>query len=380
MFFGLALLPESFRDLLEFAAIVMVFLLLLIYRIYYSETPYKQYFKTEVYLFLLSVFFSMFIAYYYHGQDFKTTLVVQRFMYFYTFYFLLHEIGMKFEVLEKIIIVLAGAYLLFFMVQYVIFPTILFDVRIDVDRGTLRIFLPGSAFLMYAYFKFLQLFLSKQKLKYAIYVFVIFIVGVVLPGTRQILASITFLTMIFILFNKQVRSRFFIIILSVIAGISIFFILYDMFMELILLTQMETSSSDETNVRVLAMIFFLNEFMPADIAYIFGNGQDSLNSGFGKQVHFYKLFYGFFQSDIGIIGDYTKFGVLFVIAQVSIFLKVFFWKLHPDLDFLKYLFFSFFLTWFSGRNMFGNSSGIVFMMLILYMVDYYKTKCDTKVH
>lgn len=144
-----------------------------------------------------------------------------------------------------------------------------------------------------------------------------------------------------------------------------------MFMEILEATQYELSR-DEPNVRLLAINYFMNDFMPADIAYIFGNGQDSINSPFGKHVNMLKRVFGFYQSDIGIIGDYSKFGLLFVIAQLSIYGRIVFGKLHPNLEFLRYMFIGLTITLFTGRNYLGNPGGIVFICAVCYLIDYYK--------
>ena len=372
-FYRVAFLTESLTDLIEVAVLGLVFFLITVNVLFNPVSTVKKHFKTEVYLFLIAVFFSMFIAFAYHNQDFKTTAIAQRSMYFYAFYFLLHYFELNAKNLEKIMIFMGFLWIIFFVMQFIAYPIKLFDVRIGVERGTLRIFLAGLGFMFFAYYKYLQLYLTKQKIKYGVFVLLFFVVGAILQGTRQLLATMTLLTMAFIFFNKGVKSRIFIITLSSIAGVAIFFILYDMFMELLVLTQRELTA-DRTNIRVLAMNYFLNDFMPSTSAYIFGNGQDSMNSTYGQKMHFLRNTLGFYQSDIGIIGDYTRYGVLFVIAQLSISVKIIFGKLHPDIEYLRYLFIGLALTMFSGRNLFGSSSGIVFIVLIIYIIEYYRTK------
>jgi hypothetical protein len=370
-FYRIVFIPEGLLDLIEISTSALIVGLVILNRVYNPPGVLKKHFNTEIILILLSVLFSMFVAKHFHGQDFKTTFIAQRFMYFYAFYYLLHDLNMKPEELIRMMLAMGIIYVIFFMAQYFAYPERLFDVRIGEERGTLRIFLNGLGFMFFAYYFYLQRYLIAQKFKYGIAVIVFFLVGGLLQGTRQLLASMTLLTMAFIFFNRQVRSRIVVIFISVLAGISIFLILQDMIMELIELTQKE-ANEEKTNIRVLAMTYFLNDFMPSAWAYIFGNGVDSMNSLYGQKIHFLKIFKGFYQSDIGIIGDYTKFGVLFVIAQFSVFLRIIFGKLHPDLAFLRYLFIGLLITLFSGRNLMGTAGGSVFIVMILYIFDYYK--------
>jgi hypothetical protein len=357
--------------MIEFATVALIIGLVLINRIYTPPGRLKMHFQTEILMLMLSVVFSMFIAKHYNGQDFKTTMIAQRFMYFLAFYYLLHDFNLKASDLMKLMLTMSIMYVLFFAAQYIAHPDLLFDIRIGEERGTLRIFLPGLGFMFFGYYRYLQRFLISQKIKYGLLVLAFFLVGAVLQGTRQVLASMTLLTMAFIFFNRQVKSRIIVIMIFAVAAVSIFFILQDMLMELFLLTQKE-ATEDKTNIRVLAMNYFLNDFMPSFWAYIFGNGVDSMNSAFGQRVHFLKIFMGYYQSDVGIIGDYSKFGILFVVAQLSIFLRIIFGKLHPDLSFLRYLFIGLFITLFSGRNLLGTGGGIVFITMILYIIDYYQ--------
>jgi len=378
-FFLFRYIPESTRDMLELVSLFLILLFVVANLLFSSSTTTKKHFSREVHLFLLAVFFSMFVADYYHNQNIGITLLAQRFMYFYFFYFLLHTFKLHARDIEKIMVTMGVLYVVFFVIQYAIHPAILFEARIDVDRGTLRIFLPALGFMFFTYYKFLQEYLTTQKLMYGALVFVFFLVGGVLQGTRQTMATMTLLTLGFIFFNKQVKSRLLNITLAVFAGFAIFILFHDMFLEILAATQQETTTS-QPNVRVRAVRFFLSDFMPADIAYILGNGQDSMNSTYGQRIHIYRFARGFFQSDIGIIGDYTKFGILFVIAQLSVMIRLIFGKLPSQTSFMRYLFISIALVMFSGRNLFGTSDGIVFVTMILYLVDFYKNQQSNTPH
>ncbi len=371
--YTIAFIPENVRDLTQFATVGLIIFILAFNLFFKSNEKVKQHFKVEIYMFLLATFFSMFIASAYHNQDFSITLIVQRFMYFYFFYFLLHTLKIDVKTVENLLVPFGVVYAVFYIAQYFAYPTLLFDSRVDADRGTIRIFIPGASFIALAYYKSLQDLLKTHRMKYGLYCFLFFIVIAILTGTRQSLASTLLFTTVFIFFSKQVKSRIFIILMAAVAGLAIFIIFYDIFMEMVELTEHEATKKN-TNIRLIAMRFFTSEFMPADIAYIFGNGQDSLNSSFGVYVNFLKRAFGLYQSDVGLIGDYSKFGVLFVIAQLSIILRLIFGKLPSNLEYIKYFMLAVSLTMFSGSNGFGRADGIVFYTMILYIIDVYKHK------
>jgi hypothetical protein len=200
---------------------------------------------------------------------------------------------------------------------------------------------------------------------------IIFSVHGILQGTRQSLASIILLTAAYIFFSKQVKSKAFIIFLASLAGIGIFLLFQDILINLITVTQNQVGS-DKENIRITSLRFFVLEFQPSILTRIFGNGADSMNSPYGMLMAFYRSL-GLYRSDIGLFGDYTNFGILFVIAQLSIMFRIIFGKLPDELSYFRYYFISRFLVSFTGSNMFSKAEGMVFIGLLLYMIDVYKS-------
>lgn len=226
--------------------------------------------------------------------------------------------------------------------------------------------------MVLAYYKALQTLMKDHKFRYGFLCLAIFAVTGILQGTRQSLASIILLTLAYILFSKQVKSRAVMILMTMLAGLSVFIIFQDIFMNLIALSQRHLDAEEE-NIRITAIKFFTGPFMPHKLAYIFGNGMDSMNNPYGMKVAAYRAM-GLFQSDIGMIGDYSRFGILFVIAQMSITIRIIFGKLPKELGYFRYFMISRFLVSFTGSNMFGRPAEIVFLCFMLYMIDYYKHK------
>ncbi len=373
--YSIIFIPASLRDMIEMIGLLLIIFLNALYLIYDNSPRMRQYFRGEVILILLSVLFSMFITYAYHKQSFATTLIVQRFMYFYFFYFMLHNLKISAIELERIIVWLGIIYAILYILQYVAYPRLLFDSRIDQERGTVRIFFPGAAYMFIAYFIVLQQYFTFNRFRYLLLLLLFFAVGGILQGTRQSLATLVLLTGANIIFSKRVKSKFGIIAISLIGVGALFLVFQDIFLQMFNVSKQQSQNASQ-NIRLLAATFFLTDFMPAKIAYIFGNGQDSLNAAFGVQVNYYKTFYGFYQSDIGIIGDYSKFGVLFVIGQLSIMFRIIFGKIHKNLAYLKYFMVSVVITMFVGGSMFSASTGIPAVIIMIYLVDYYRNYPD----
>jgi hypothetical protein len=368
--YTLIFIPERIRDLVQMAGLGIIFLFLIVNTLFGTTESIRQNFRVEVYLFLIATFLSMFIANAYHDQNFSTTLIAQRFMYFYFFYFFLHYMKADVSDIERLVIPLAWAYVIIYLIQYVLYPTIILDTRVVMTRGTVRIFMPGGGFMFLAYFRSLQSLMQTHDIKHGINCMVFFLIPGILQGTRQSLASFALVTAAYVFFSKQEKSKFFIIAMLSLAAVAIFVIFHEIFIELIALSQ-EQAADEKTNIRVVSMKYFLGDFMPHTLAYIFGNGQDSMNAVYGRKISALRNF-GLHQSDIGLLGDYSKFGILFAIAQLSITLRMIFGKLPKKIAYFRYFFISRLLVMFSGGNMFGSANAIVFIVMVLYMYDCYR--------
>jgi|WetSurSiteA1Bulk_404760.scaffolds.fasta_scaffold00747_5 hypothetical protein len=364
--YTLIIFPDRFINVLRLAVPVAMFFLFLVYRVYDNSYRFKPKFRIEVGLILFSVVLSMFGAYYFHKQDFAVTAVAQRFIYFIMFYPLLHVLKPKPEFLIKLIIILGIFYAVLYIIQILIYPTELVSAKIFVDRETLRISLPGSGFLMLAYLIGLSRLIKTNNLKYLLLCLLSLIV-LALLGTRQVIAPAALVTILSVLFSKRVKSRPLIIVLIAIATIPVYFIFLDIFNAMFEVSKMQATNY-QGDIRVKAATFFLLDFFPNTMSYIIGNGVPSALSPYGIRMNAYAKFLGYYQSDIGIIGDYTKFGILIVIAQISMYARVMSKRLPLELDFIKNNFLIALLTIFFGSS-FGYADYIVIICISLYLID-----------
>jgi len=366
-FFNFSFLGNDILKLIELGGIGLIFLIIVLQGIYSQGEGFKITFRWEVTFIIVSVFVSMFMAYSAHNQGLPTTLIAQRFMYFYFFYFALHLIKIPDYDLEKIMVYLAIIYVIFYMIQYAAYPRLIFNVRVLEERGTVRIFQVGLSYLILAYFYILNKSFNEfsiGKLALLLFFFSVFI----LMGTRQLLFSIFLLTMLNILLSKKVKSKILVVMIAGLAAVPIFLIFQDIFLNIINLSK-EQSIGFEENIRILAGTFFLTEFFPNPVAYLTGNGADSSNSGYGVMIQMYKDVFGFYQSDVGIIGDFSRFGSIFLISVISILIRILGGKLSEELNYIKYFYVFVILTSFTGSGSFGDANSIVAVCITLYMID-----------
>lgn len=369
-FFKFLFLGKEIVKLVELAGIALILITIVLQGIYGKDEGFKLSFKWEVLFIMVSVFLSMFMAYSAHNQGIPTTLVAQRFMYFYFFYFALHFIKIPEYELEKIIVYLAIIYVVFYMIQYVSYPSLIFDVRVIEERGTVRIFQVGLSYLILAYFYILNKSFSEATVG-RILLLLFFFSVIILMGTRQLLFSMFLLSMLNILFSKKVKSKIMVVFIAGLAIIPVVLMFQDIFLNIINLSK-EQSVGFEENIRILSGTFFLTEFFPNPVAYLTGNGADSSNSGYGVMIQMYKDVFGFYQSDVGIIGDFSRFGVIFLISVISILRRILFGKLGEELNYIKYFYLFIILTSLTGSGHFGDANSIVTLCMTFYIIDVYK--------
>ncbi len=365
-FFRLVFIPRQLILLSQFGITVLMFVVIVIQEVYGKSEMIKQNFKYPILLIFAGVFLSMLIAQAYHNQNYLLTVWAQRFMYYYLFYFFLHILKPEIKDLEKIILFLGIGYAIAYLIQYAVYPTAIFDVRQEADRGTIRIFIPGSSFMGLSLYMGLQRFYTQNKLRY-IFMVIMFLSIYILTGTRYALSVTVLVVIISLLFSKVIRSRYLIYFLFLISLIPIYFIFQDIFIGLLEVSEKQ-SENIESDIRIRAATFFLTDFFPNTLAYFFGNGQDHMGSIYGMRVNAYKIYHGFFQSDVGFIGDFSKFGIFFGIGALWLLFKA--WKapVSQEYYYVKFRILSYILV-LPVAGFFSSSSAIVVLCVIMYIID-----------
>ncbi|MCK5136589.1 MAG: hypothetical protein KAR19_12425 [Bacteroidales bacterium] len=368
-FFRLAFLPDIVIKAIEMVGVAIILFFLVIYFVYGDSRLGKMRFALPIALILISVLISMFGSYSFQNQSFAATAIGQRVIYFYLIYFLLHYLRIPIDFIKKTIVVFAIAYIVLYLAQYTLYPTELTKSKMFMDRGTLRIFMPGAGYLVIAYFIWLYLIFKSFRIRYLVFLLVSLAVFVLL-GTRQVIASIVLLSILFLLQSKVVKSKLLFFSLIGLTIIPVYFLFEDILFAMFEVT-VSQSQSIESNIRFRAAKFFLTDFFPNKIAYFTGNGAIG-SSLYGVRIANYAERYGFYQADLGLIGEYTKYGVLFVVGVIIIFYRSLSPKLSENLMFIKYNFLGLILTLVTGGGAFGSSStNILINCMLLYLIDLY---------
>jgi hypothetical protein len=366
-FYQLTFIPEGIIKVSELVSIGIIAALILINLVYGRTRSVKMRFALPILLIFISVIISMFGAYLFQNQSFANTAYGQKAIYFYLIYFLLHLMKMEDDFVIKTILSLGLVYIALYLLQYFIYPVEITRTKMFMDRGTVRIFLAGAGYLVVAYFIWLYLAVKEYKLKYVF--FLLLALGIfVLLGTRQILATVFLLTLLFLFQSRLIKSKVLIFTLFALALIPVFFIFKDIFMAMYADT-LEQSQNIQTDNRFEAAVFFLTKFFPSDLAYLTGNGS-AYNSLYKLRLLRYSEQYGYYLSDIGLIGEYVKYGMIFVFAIFMMLYRVLRAKLTEKFMFIKYNFLSLLLALLTAGAALGSDGmSIVVNSMLLYLVD-----------
>ena len=367
--FHFYLIQEDKLKLVQLGSLGIMAVFIPIEYIYNRENRISPTFSIPIIFILISVFLSMLMAFQAHAQPIKITLIAQRTMYFYLFYYFLHALRIKPKDLLLIVVIFGVLIMILYVVQYVAYPFEIFKIRITEERGSLRIFFPGQSFVFLTFFYSMIRFFDEYKSSWLILTFLAFTMMVFL-ATRLVLANAAFCTAVFFLTSNKVKSKLAVIPVLIVVMLVVFFVFEDRFLQLLQLSEQQGQNWTE-DARVKAVVFFMTEFFPNALTYILGNGMDSLNAAYGVEVDNIRLIYGYYQSDIGIIGDYTKYGIIFVFAAWSIYYRAMRTKYSDKYQFLfYYMLFITILMPMSGD--FANVSLFVPAIICLYIIDVMK--------
>lgn len=374
-FFNLAIIPTQLIKAAQLGVLAFIVILLVIQIIYIRPKLLLQRFSPMIWLIMFSVGLSMLVSYGSHNQNLALTAYEQRPIYFYLFYFLLHHLHPNPKALEKIITTIGLFFAFAYLIQLIAFPRQLFDVPMRIDRGTLRIFLPGLGFMIVAYFMHFSKLLESFDIKKAA-LCLGFIMIAILQGTRQVLLPMILMTLYMIMIHRKMSSKLVILPLLLLMLVPVTILFQGVF-EGMLKASEATQSIGSENVRLQAIKFFLTDFQTGTASYIFGNGAANQGSDYGLEILSYKMQYGYYLSDIGIFGEYTRYGILFIAGVFMILFRVFTSPYQSEYKYIKIFFIMVSITLVTGAG-FSAMETICLFMILLYLIDFQYT--DTTVN
>jgi hypothetical protein len=377
-FFSFVLIDEVVIDLLEVGSIFVLVLYNLSSTIS-LKTPFVFYVKSIIILSLLSAI----PAFMFHDQGFGLSLLASRVVFFWLLYFTLHKMNIPVHKLEKLMLFFGIIWAMIMILQQFTYPNIYFnaydgvtyengEIRTTETRGGItRIMINGFGFCYFmAAFTWQEL--RKNISLKNIFLFALIIAGVLLTQSRQIIFGLILIFVVDTFLSFRLNDTKSIRFVTIFLGISILFftIAGDFIIALIELSQEQNITSNQY-IRGLEIEFFLFKYWPDPFCYLLGNGWDHSNSPYGQEMkEQIQRSMGFHRSDIGLIGAFNKFGIIYIIVIVMFYIMILIPKKHFIVPkYIRIFFILCALTSLSGANFFELSAFFVPFTCLFYIID-----------
>jgi len=365
--FKFIVIPHSIRVIAEITAMGLMLILILLRLIYQPKSLIRMNFAGPILVLILSAIPSYFIAQSFHDQSFLVSTFANRIIWFFLLYFFVHVFQVSVKAIIRMIIAIGIFVVVLYYIQLTIYPKVLLDIVMLKSRGTLRLLVAGMLCTQVAYFYFLNRFFENSRLKDLLLSLLILSIFV-LQGSRHAIIAIFLLTIVMLFFSRRVKGRFLKVGIVVLASFSLFLIFRDIFIELTKVSMSQVGGF-EGGIRLKAAKFFLTNFQPDEWSYIFGNSRSGSGSIYSQRSELYAHKYGFHLSDIGILGDYIRYGILFVIASVYLLVKSIGFKVSPEYRYLKYYIIMQCFTLATGKGILGEVDVAIILILYIFDVD-----------
>jgi hypothetical protein len=262
---------------------------------------------------------------------------------------------------------MAGAVL--YILQYLVYPAQITEAKMFIDRGTIRINLPGTIFRHICFFLCVTELFRKFSLKYGIGALVMLVVAI-LSAYRSVLAMYILLPSIYLLTSPYVKNRLIIVLLGLFIMISGFFAFQSIIFEMQETALRESAQGGKENIRFKSAKYYLADSKKNPVALIIGNGQSSGHSRYGQRMGKISEYYGYYLSDIGIIGTIYRYGLVFALVIVLIMFRILSMKLPPDLHYIKLFLWMHVFLIFSTYPFYEDKTGIILFSFILYLAEH----------
>lgn len=255
-------------------------------------------------------------------------------------YFVFRKLNTTPELIMKILTVACLIWVILEIGQQFTYPNYLFSGRANIQglaerMGLWRYYIWGIDFVLmvYAYWigqTFSNNNISKNK---AFIVALIFLAGLLCYVSRKhIYVSLLAFILPYVPFFRNGKTKIgkIQLLMTCLFLFLVFYNFYDSFSEMNQAAN-EAQGEGEDFIRLLAANYFLYDFSDSPLYPIFGAGLPYDGSMLAKKIDYlanmFGDFTGFYQADVGIIGYYSKFGLLGVSA-IAAYIYYFFknWK------------------------------------------------------
>lgn len=279
----------------------------------------------------IAVFCNAISSFVYNSQSIIASLSASTFVFHFSVFFALYSIKPSYYELEKASINLAYIGLLLYFIQYIFLGVpILSSVtgwRAENEYDLVRFDISGETIIVLTFLMFLNRMVLKFKRKYLVFV-ILSLLMFLLHGYRSILIGVV-LAFLFMYYRIYGLKKFYkVFLMACLAGAIVYGLTQFDFLKESLSFMSEKSANEsgdiESNVRIMELLYFYNEYLQSPFEWVFGGGFPG-NSSYGKYMQNIQdvgsLFYGRVNwVDLGFIGMSFVGGLTLVILWLRLLL------------------------------------------------------------
>ena len=335
----------------------------------------KSIFKSYIILMFIGLVFSIFSCNYFRGQNLFLTFKTSAPYFYISFYFCLKKFNLSVPAMEKGLLILVIIFCLSYLLQYIIYPTIIFSGANSeyYDTNNLRIRLAAQGFSSLGFFFGINKYLvfDKKKIFYLLLALFCFII-IFLMGFRTLSVSIIFFLIFLNIkingFRWKIIFNIFIIfcLMLIISNIPVFA------NKIIAMNERQKTEvlTNSDYIRVIQFEYFTKEHFKSFWEFIFGSGMPALGaekSKYGKSMQ-YLLDQGITWVDFGLLSLSWLIGIITVISMFGYSIKAGLLKVHKNYYYLGVWFLYLVTASFTTQEFYRPGNFIV-QAIALYIIE-----------
>jgi len=331
---------------------------------------YSFKYQKYVYIILFGIFISMFSAYFTWKQNFLTTFIAQRGTYYFILFFsILYVQPTEKDIVKALKWISIGTIfvwiLLHFDQNFVYFDKVnLEQINNSNENGITKLgfYVIGIYFvILYLYFKIGE-FIEKFAWNTFIEILLLLIFLVFYQNRSMLLGVIPIFLYSFLKFKSKYKIVLIIILSSIIIGVIIY--TSNIWIDMIINTQKDLKNLDYNRWKALG--YYIYQYSPNWFSYIFGNGFPSGGNSSLGNLMWSNFTLGIYASDLGMIGMWTSFGLIPLIAIYGLVFRIL--RNHKFPLYLKFI--SLHILFVPTIFEFWNNPGVFFFVIFIYLYAY----------
>ena len=373
-FFGLLIISSPSFDYL-FALIIIITAI----PSFMVEGTYARMIRWYFLFFLLSCFYS----WKFNGQSLPGVIVHAYDYFAILFFFFLVRTDLSSSDTVKVIEKVALCFCCCYILQWIVFPTILFtgasdDININANQYRAR--MPGSMTSYFLLIYSVNRYLIEKKYVFILYAILAFI-PILIMGFRS-LTALSILA-IFIMIPFVLRSTKRTILFGIIGAGALYVALSTGLAQSKIEEMMERQESDQTfenedYIRFLSLNYYWNEQFDKPYEKIIGGGVPvDWDSRYFKTIDAEKEQDGFYWDDLGLIGLGLVIGFPATILLILLYV-VCMWKCRePDIQYVRFTLFVVLIgSIFTSRELYREGNILLFSLFLYLEYKYHAEQSE----